>query len=597
MAARAVILAALLLFSANRGAAQNEPNSALQLELRRIEALERSGELSEAATALEDMLRRVPAHPGAVLTYERVCRRLGQLDRVIPVVSRAVDRDPGSVLLRQVELRVLAELGDRDGLREAGQRWLEYTPESDAAYREYAAALQRLGDTVEAERILRLGARESERPLAVVIELANLYQDLERWSEAAEQWTWILRASPDLGWDFLNFKLRTMGPAESGRAAVALLRRIPDREGTPQERKLAAVAALYAGAAAEAQRRAEGVIEELEPRERPAFINDFAQVAATQAQPGLVAWAYRQLLREVPGETARWDLARRIVENDLTAGDTASALRVLDGLLDDNEVGTPAHGWAAGIRIQLLAARGDLDRATSALDSYAAHYSERPEFPALALAVADESLRRGLLDEASTILTSVPASGLDMAMLARLSSSRGFLALYAGRYDEARAELEVAGAVMTGEGRGELLRILGFLRSANRQELEAMAVAHRASTEGRRREASRRLLDGLERAPASAARPALLLWAGDLALAAGDIETAEEVLNAIPRSYPGSGEAPVSLIRLAEALAAVDRRLEAIQLLETLILDYPDSALTPLGRRRLSELREEVPRS
>jgi tetratricopeptide (TPR) repeat protein len=474
---------------------------------------------------------------------------------------------------------------------------LEYTPESDAAYREYAAALQRLGDTVEAERILRLGARESERPLAVVIELANLYQDLERWSEAAEQWVWILRSSPDLGWDFLKFKLRTMGPAEASRAAVALLQRIPDREGTPQERKLAAVAALYAGAAAEAQRRAEAVIEELEPRERPAFINDFAQVATSQDQPGLVAWAYRQLLREVPGDTARWDLARRIVENDLTAGDTASALQALDGLLDDNDVGTPAHGWAAGVRIKLLAVRGDLDKAMSALDSYATHYSERPEIPALALAVADEAIRRGLLDEASTILTWVPVSGLDMATLARLSSSRGFLALYAGRYDEARAELEVAGAVMTGEGRGDLLRVLGFLRSANGQELEAMAIAHRASAEGRRREASQRLLEDLERSPASAARPALLLWGGDLALAAGDIETAEEVLSAIPRSYPGSGEAPVSLIRLAEALAAVDRRVEAVRLLEKLILDYPDSALTPLGRRRLSELREEVPRS
>jgi len=597
VATRAVILAVVLLCIAGRGAAQNDPNAALQLELRRIEALERSGELSEAAIALEDMLRRLPAHPGAILAYERVCRRLGQLDRVIPVVTRAVDRVPESVLLRQVELRVLAELGDRDGLREAGQRWLEYAPESDAGYREYAAALQRLGDAAEAERILRLGARESERPLSVAIELANLYQDLERWSEAAEQWVWILRSSPDLGWDFLNFKLRTMGPAEANRAALALLQRIPDREGPTQERKLAAVAALYAGAADEAQQRAEAVIEELGPRERPAFINDFAQVAASQAQPALVAWAYRQLLREVPGDTARWDLARRIVENDLTAGDTAAALQVLDGLLEDNEVGTPAHGWAAGVRIQLLAARGDLDEAMSALDGYASHYSERREFPALALTVADESLRRGLLDEASTILTWVPASGLDMATLARLSSSRGFLALYAGRYEEARAELEVAGAVMTGEGRGDVLRVLGFLRSANRQELEALAVAHRASAEGRRREAVQRLLDRLERSPASASRPALLLWAGDLALAAGDIETAEEVLGAIPRSYPGSGEAPVSLIRLAEALAAADRRVEAIRLLETLILDYPDSALTPLGRRRLSELREEVPRS
>ncbi len=53
----------------------------------------------------------------------------------------------------------------------------------------------------------------------------------------------------------------------------------------------------------------------------------------------------------------------------------------------------------------------------------------------------------------------------------------------------------------------------------------------------------------------------------------------------------------MALVTLAEALAAKGRREEAIVLLEALILDYPESALTPLGRRRLAELREEVPRS
>lgn len=597
MATRAAVVLAFLLSISGHVAAQTEGDAGQRLELQRIEALERSGQLSDAAMALEDLLRRAPAQPGAILAYERVCRRLGQLDRVIPVVTRAVDKDPGSVLLRQVELRVLAELGDTDGLREAGRRWLAFTPRSESAYREYAAALQRLGAVDEAESILRQGARESERPLAMALELANLYQDQERWSEAAGQWVLVLRTSPDLGWDFINFKLRTMGPAEANGAAEALLRRLSDDVRSVQERKLAAIAALYVGAADEAHRRAESLVEELEPRERQAFINDFAQVAAGQAQPGLVAWAYRQLLRELPGDTARWDLARQIVQNDLTAGDTASALQVLDGLLDDNEIGTPAHGWASGVRIRLLAARGELDEAMRGLERYATDYSARPEFPHLALAVADENIRHGRLDEASTILGLVPISGLDMATLARLSSSRGFLALYAGRYDEARTELEVAAAVMSGEGRGEVLRVLGILRAASRQELEAAAAAHRAASEGRQREAFRRLVDGLEGAPPSLARPALLLWAGELAIEAGDVEAAEKVLSGVPLSYPNSGEAPVALIRLAEALAAVDRRSEAIELLETLILDYPDSALTPLGRRRLAELKQEVPGS
>ncbi len=103
----------------------------------------------------------------------------------------------------------------------------------------------------------------------------------------------------------------------------------------------------------------------------------------------------------------------------------------------------------------------------------------------------------------------------------------------------------------------------------------------------------RRLDDG----SASSVRPALLLWAGELALEAKRADRAEEVLRRIVERYPAAGEAPVALVTLAESLAARDRREEAIALLERLILDYPESALTPLGRRRLAELREEVPRS
>ncbi len=48
---------------------------------------------------------------------------------------------------------------------------------------------------------------------------------------------------------------------------------------------------------------------------------------------------------------------------------------------------------------------------------------------------------------------------------------------------------------------------------------------------------------------------------------------------------------------LAEALAERNGRPVAMELLESLILDYPESALAPIARRRLAELSGEVPRS
>jgi tetratricopeptide (TPR) repeat protein len=594
VAIRTALALTLLLGLTTLASAQTDRQLDLRLELRRIESMERAGQLNDAAAALEEMLRRDPALPGAILTYERVCRRLGRLERTVPYVARAIETDPRSVLLRQVELRVFAELGRMDDLRAAGQRWLEFAPRSDSAYREYAAALQRVGEAREAERVLRLGAGKSDRPVAMASELADFYLDQRRWSAMAEQWVSILRASPGLGWDLVNFKLEAAGP-DASQAATALLEQLSDER--EDERKLAAIAALYADKPQEARERAESLVLELDPRERQAFINRFVEVAADRVQPGLVAWAYRQLLRDVPGDTTRWDLARRIVQNDLSAGDTASAIQVLEGLVDDRDTGTPGHRWASGVRIRLQAAGGDIEGVECAFRAYASHYSQDPEFPELALTIAEANVQRGRLNEASAALDLVPRSGLDRTTTARLATSRGHLALYTGRYEEARAELEVAAATQTGGQRGEVLRLLVLLRSANGQELEAVAAAHRALVEGRGREAVRLLSEGLEGGPASAARPALLLWAGELAVAAGELEAAEETLRGIPDSYPNSGEAPVALIRLAETLATTGRQPEAIEQLERLILDYPDSALTPLGRRRLAELRQEVPRS
>ena len=124
-----------------------------------------------------------------------------------------------------------------------------------------------------------------------------------------------------------------------------------------------------------------------------------------------------------------------------------------------------------------------------------------------------------------------------------------------------------------------------------------MAAAHRAILQDRPSEAHGKLAAGLRRAPESRARPALLLWAGQLALEAGASKRGEELLRRIPERYPRSGEAPVALITLADALAATDQSDAAIKVLETLIIDYPDSALTPIGRRRLAELKQQVPRS
>jgi len=59
VATRAALVAAFLLSIVGRVAAQTEGGAEVRLELHRIEALERAGQLTEAATALEELLRRM----------------------------------------------------------------------------------------------------------------------------------------------------------------------------------------------------------------------------------------------------------------------------------------------------------------------------------------------------------------------------------------------------------------------------------------------------------------------------------------------------------------------------------------------------------
>ncbi len=585
---------ATLLLSAAAASPQVSRDERLR-QIRQAEILERGGQLSRALAALESVLAEAPAEVRALIVYDRICRRQGRLDAVIPVLQRAVQLAPGSAVIRQMQLRALAELSRVEELSAAGAAWLEAAPASAPAYQEYAAALRRLGQRREAEAVLRRGAAVVERPAALAAQLADLYLESDRWPEAAEQWLLLLSESPAGGWDLITQRLDAIGP-EAASVAGAVLKRLGDPT-TTSERKLAAVAALFAGRPQAARAYAEAAIDSLTAEERPPFINRFSMLAASQDAPALVAWAYRQQFLLATPDSLRWTLTRQIVQHDLSAGDTVAALSALEDLLIRVEPGTAAHRWGSGTQIRLQAAASELQRAERALQHFIELYPGERQLASLALALAEANLRRGRLREAKRVLERVPAHELTRDERARLAGTLGYLALYDGRYADAQRELERAAAGLSGVERGDALRVLRFLRGGSEAEFRAVAEAHRALREKGPAEAHERLAKRLDDRTASSVRPGLLLWAGELALEAGEVGRAEEALRRVIERYPTSGEAPVALVTLAEALAAKGRRKEAIVLLEALILDYPDSALTPLGRRRLAELREEVPRS
>ncbi|UCC82363.1 MAG: tetratricopeptide repeat protein [Gemmatimonadota bacterium] len=587
-------MTAWLLLAPGAAAQTDEQRQQFREEMRRIESLERVGQLSDAQAALDELLLEWPAEPSAVATAVRIYRRQGTLRNVLPVLERAVKVAPTSPALRQLQFGVLVDLGAKAQLREAGEAWLAEAPRSEAAYREYGIALRREGSLVETERVLRRGLDSVEDPTTLASELADIYLQQRRWALAADLWIVILDFSPRVGRDVVGYKLDTLGPA-ARPAAGALLARLADG-GPAEQRELAAIAALYAGLPEVARRKAQALADELEGRERQEFLARFSEVATDLAQPALLDWAYREMLGSLAADTSRWEVARRIVEYDLSVGDTAAAEGTLDDFVERADAGTPTHRWASALLIRIRAAAGHAD-ARDMLEDYARIYEDDDEFPSLVSVVAHASLQRGQPEEAARVLELVSDAGADPTVATTFMLTGALLAFYGGDYEEARLGFEVAAARLSGAARAEALRTLGFLRHGSAAELRAAAAAHRRNLEEGPLEAHDELVRGLQRATPSPARPALLLWAGELAIAGNALDGAETVLGRLGERYPESGEAPVAMMMLAEALALNGRRAEAIALLEELIIEYPESALTPIGRRRLAELREEVPRS
>ena len=593
---RSIVVGLLMMLLASAAVAQSDGRLQLRQDLRRAEELERGGQLAEAEDLLRGVLDRWPTEAGAVLALERVLRSRGALDGLLPVLERALSVEPTSGVLRQIQMRTLADLGRFDALRAAGSDWLEVSPRSEMAYRDYAAQLRQVGDVAEAERVLRAGLAFVGRPSIIAVELADLYLSQERWDEAAEQWVGILRASAGAGWDLVNYKLEGLGEDAKPAAEAAL--RILAGERSRGAAKLAALAALFAERPEEAREYAERMIGSGGPSsERRAFMAQFARAAAERGQEEVAAWAYRYLLSAGGNAANAVDLSRRVIDHELALGDTAAALEAAERAMAESDEASAAHRWAAATRIRLLAETTDADAAERAYRSFAESHPGDAELPELAIVVAEANVRSGDFGEARELVDGASGKNVEPAFAARLATLSAYLDLYEGEFEVARSKLEGAAAALEGERRNGVIRLLRFLRDGNERELEAVAEAHREFIRGRAEAASRRLRRGLEHAQASAARPALLLWAGELALAGGDRRAGEEVLRRVAEEYPGSGEATVALMTLAETVAEQGRRDEAISILEKLILEYPGSALTPIARRRLAELREEVPRS
>jgi predicted Zn-dependent protease len=270
------------------------------------------------------------------------------------------------------------------------------------------------------------------------------------------------------------------------------------------------------------------------------------------------------------------------------AGDRDAARRMLGGLADDRGAPAAISSGAAATLVGVLISENKLDEAQKRLADLRPNVAA-DEYDSLRRKIAVGLMRAGELARAdSTIAADSSVEGL--ALSGRIHLYRGDIR---GALDRFKAAGPYTGDRVEATGRTALLVLLQPLQADSLPEL-GRALLH--LEQGDTVQAATSLEQVAAHLPPPYGGAEVNLLAGRLLLAAGKPADAERLLRAAA-VRDASATAPAAELALAELLVSTHRAGEAVEVLEHLILSYPQSALVPQARRKLDEARGAVPKT
>jgi hypothetical protein len=282
------------------------------------------------------------------------------------------------------------------------------------------------------------------------------------------------------------------------------------------------------------------------------------------------------------------------VSSDLAyeAGDFGSARSAFERLKAEAQPGSDLFGLALG-RLHDLSVEEDPGQADLLLEEHVALYPEqRLASVEMAVRSAQVWMRRGDLSRARSVVALVSPADAEQAALQ--AGALGRLEILAGRPEAARPHLELAAAVPAGRpgARVDALELLALVEEATADRLVEMASVLRPTVASDNDEA---ILASVSRwshtgTPGGARMAAFVAQQLETT---GKIGAARRVRMEIVEGWPASPAAPRALLELARA-DAEEAPARAAAWLERLIVEYPESAMAPVARQFLSELRTGV---
>jgi tetratricopeptide (TPR) repeat protein len=596
---RLIVLAVSIALSAVSGpiaVLAQAPSSETRI-LNEVSALQQAGRTPEARRILQDHLDRYPASTSALIMLNQIVSIMGEPELVLPYAERAAaGAGTGSYAAHQIWIRALVASDRLDEARAVAREWIEKDPDAPAAYSELAEVARVTGHTEEAISVLVAGRTRIGNADLFSQDLATLYSARPDYASAADEWVTML-AWGDAGIDIVQRGIEAAGPDRD--AAIASIDASLDaRVVTFQTSRATVYLANRVGHPEWARRRAETLIEGLDPDSRVPFLRQYALDSKNRGYPENAAWAATVLAGEAdsPGERLQWramaaDLARE-------GGKDGDARQAFEAIRSEADPGTEAHRIALR-RLFSMDVPQDLDAAESGISVYAREYPEETrDLAAMAVELSNGALAAGDISRARRALDFAPAAPADASTAAMLEGQRGLVELMAGDPMSALPHLEVAAFIPTRDpaSRTAAIALVDALSRADTVESAALGRLMLAVRMGQLDGAAATFRDELDAAPASAGRPAILAIAGRTLESGGRLADAAELRAHLVQAYPAAPEAPPALLALARGAIDEDPG-RASSWLEQLVVDYANSAVAPVARRMLAELGGAVPGS
>ncbi|HET6836418.1 MAG TPA: hypothetical protein VFH24_00175 [Gemmatimonadales bacterium] len=545
--------------------------------------LERRGDYASAIQAYRGLLKARPADLSALLGLERSLLPLNRSAEMLPVIRAALASAPTSSAVHGIALRTWAAMGQPDSVRRIAEQWARIAPTEETPYREWGAAELARQNRAGAKAAYLQGRTHLGRPDALSSELAQLALAEGDYSAALREWLLATRKLP--GYRSSAVAALSQAP-EPARAEIL---RLLNAENDPSARRLEAELRARWGDPAGALR----VVMAALPPDRVQAIailrSLLDQVRLTQTPAALQVRG--QILEAVAERSPALQASRLRLEAAQAysaAGDKAGARRMLGGLAGDRSAPASVSSDAAATLVSVLIDEGKLDEAEQRLRNLRRSVSE-DEYDGMRRRLATAWMRSGKLEHAdSMIAADSSVEGLALS---------GRVRLYRGDIHGAVERFKAAGPY-SGD-RAEATRrtaLLALLQPLEVDSQPALGSALFRLEQGDTAEAVVALEQLASEFPPQHGGAEISLLAGRLLAVTGKSAEAERLFRAAA-SQDAPSTAPAAELALAELLMSGQRPAEAVEVLEHMILTYPQSALVPQARRKLDEARGAVPRT